>query len=101
MEGKIILLKLREVFTKNWKAKIASFVVAIPYFTLNLQNSKILVKNVNIPIEYPKLENGLYYSRTPEKTFPVRVEGLRELVNYYSQFMKAVVDLQELRSGRQ
>jgi YbbR domain-containing protein len=98
MEGKIIFLKLKEVFTKNWKAKIASFLVATLFY-LNLQNSKILIKNVNIPIEYPKLENGLYYSRTPEKTFPVRVEGLRELVNYYSQFMKAVVDIQELRLG--
>ncbi|MCZ8239159.1 MAG: CdaR family protein [Leptospiraceae bacterium] len=98
MERKIIIAKLQELFLKNWKAKLASFLIA-SLFYLNLQNSKILTKNINVPIEYPKLENGLYYAQTPEKTFPIRVEGLREIVNYYSQFMKAVVDVEDLKLG--
>ncbi|NCN08679.1 MAG: hypothetical protein GW938_02420 [Leptospira sp.] len=98
MERKIIIAKLQELFLKNWKAKLASFLIA-SLFYLNLQNSKILTKNINVPIEYPRLENGLYYAQTPEKTFPIRVEGLREIVNYYSQFMKAVVDIDDLKLG--
>jgi YbbR domain-containing protein len=98
MERKIIIAKLQELFLKNWKAQLASFLIA-SLFYLNLQNSKILTKNINVPIEYPRLENGLYYAQTPEKTFPIRVEGLREIVNYYSQFMKAVVDIDDLKLG--
>ncbi|WCL48741.1 CdaR family protein [Leptospira sp. GIMC2001] len=93
-----LLPKLIEVFTKNWKVKLGSLLIA-SIFYVNLQNSKILIKTVNIPIEYPKLENGMYYSKNPEKSYPVRVEGLREVVNYYSQFMKAVVDPLDLKPG--
>jgi YbbR domain-containing protein len=98
MNSTPLLKKILELFTRNWKAKLGSFLVACLFY-LNIQNSKILIKTVNIPIEYPKLENGLFYSKNPEKTFPVRVEGLREVVNYYSQFMKAVIDPQDLRIG--
>lgn len=98
MSYKPIIRRLLEVITSNWKAKVVSLFLACLFY-INLQNSKILIKNINIPIEYPKLEYGLHYSKNPEKTFPVRVEGLREVVNYYSQFMKATVDVADLNVG--
>jgi YbbR domain-containing protein len=98
MNYKPIFRRLLEILTSNWKAKVFSLLLACLFY-INLQNSKILIKNINIPIEYPKLESGLHYSKNPEKTFPVRVEGLREVVNYYSQFMKASVDVADLSVG--
>ncbi len=95
---RIIISKFFEFFTENWKVKLGSLFLA-GIFYVNLQNSKILIKTFNIPIEYPKLEKGKYYSEDPPKTLPVRVEGLRELVNYYPQFMRAIPDFSDLNVG--
>jgi len=81
-----------------WQAKIGSVLLAIIFY-VNLQNSKVLVKTINVPIEYPRLTGNLYYSKNSEKTFQIRVEGFRDLVNYHSQFMKVVVDPSELTVG--
>jgi YbbR domain-containing protein len=81
-----------------WQAKIGSVLLAIIFY-VNLQNSKVLVKNINVPVEYPRLSGNLYYSKINEKTYQIRVEGFRDLVNYHSQFMKVVVDPSELNVG--
>ncbi|EMO23582.1 hypothetical protein LEP1GSC168_0812 [Leptospira santarosai str. HAI134] len=39
------------------EAKLGSLILAIVFY-VNLQNSKILVKEIQIPIEYPKLAVG-------------------------------------------
>nr|WP_291880048.1 YbbR-like domain-containing protein [Leptospira sp.] len=83
---------------RNWKAKLISLIIA-SIFYVNLQNSKVLIKTVNVPIDYPKLSGNLSYSKNPEKTIPVRVEGLKDVVNYYSQFMKAVIDPEDVQLG--
>ncbi|MCB1178070.1 MAG: YbbR-like domain-containing protein [Leptospiraceae bacterium] len=88
---------LKKVF-ENWQAKIGSVLVAILFY-LNLQTSKILVKTTDIPIEYPKLSAGLYYSKPLEKVYRVRIEGFRDVVNYHSQFMKVNIDTNELSIG--
>lgn len=67
-------------------------------FYINLQSSKIVVKTLNIPIEYPKLKGNLLYVKN-DKTYPIRVEGFRELVNYHVQFMKIVIDPNEIYPG--
>ncbi|TGN19055.1 CdaR family protein [Leptospira idonii] len=84
--------------SRNWKAKLISLFVAV-FFYINLQNSKILIKTISVPVEYPKLTGNLSYNKNPEKTIPVRVEGLKDVVNYYSQFMKAVVDPEDVQIG--
>lgn len=89
-----ILARLR----RNWKAKLISLLLAT-FFYINLQNSKILIKTVNVPIEYPKLSGTLSYSKNLEKTLPVRIEGLKDVVNYSSQFMKAIVDSEDVKVG--
>jgi hypothetical protein len=98
MNPDIIVEKAKELFVKNWKVKMGSVFLATIFY-INLQNSKVLIKNINIPIDYPKLEAGVYYSIDPDRTFPIRVEGLREVVNYYSQFMKAIPDFSNLEPG--
>ncbi|MCC5815877.1 MAG: YbbR-like domain-containing protein [Leptospira sp.] len=98
MNPDIIIEKAKELFVKNWKVKLGSVFLATIFY-INLQNSKVLIKNINIPVDYPKLEAGMYYSTDPDKTFPIRVEGLREVVNYYSQFMKAIPDYSNLEPG--
>jgi YbbR domain-containing protein len=81
-----------------WQAKLGSILLAIVLY-INLQNSKILVKNFFIPIEYPKLTQNLFYSKNSEKSYLVRLEGFKEIVNYHAQFMKAIVDPSELQVG--
>ncbi len=88
---------LKRIFN-NWQAKLGSILLAILFY-VNLQNSKILVKEINIPIEYPKLGGSLTVSKASDKTFPVKVEGVREYVNYYSQFLKAHVSASDLKPG--
>ncbi|WP_017851410.1 YbbR-like domain-containing protein [Leptospira interrogans serovar Szwajizak] len=82
----------------NWQAKLGSLILAIVFY-INLQNSKILVKEIQIPIEYPKLGGSLIVSKTSDKTVPIKVEGVREYVNYYSQFLKAHINSSELKAG--
>ena len=81
-----------------WQAKVGSVLLACIFY-INLQNSKVLVKNINVPIEYPRLNGNLYYSKNNEKTFSIKVEGFKDLVNYHSQFMKVVIDPNELVVG--
>ncbi|MBM9500236.1 YbbR-like domain-containing protein [Leptospira sp. 201903071] len=88
---------MKRIFN-NWQAKLGSILLAILFY-VNLQNSKILVKEINIPIEYPKLNGSLTVSKASDKTFPVKVEGVREYVNYYSQFLKAHVNASDLKPG--
>ena len=90
----LILLKIFE----NWQAKLGSVVLAILFY-INLQTSKITIKTVEIPVEYPKLSSGLVYGKNNEKSIKVKVEGIKDLVNYYTQFMKFVVDPSELSVG--
>ncbi|MCE9500491.1 MAG: YbbR-like domain-containing protein [Leptospira sp.] len=82
----------------HWKAKVGSVLLATLFY-INLQNSKMLIKTIQIPIEYPKLSSNLLYSKIPDKTIPARVEGIRDVVNYHSQFMKVVIDPNELVLG--
>ncbi|EMM76532.1 YbbR-like protein [Leptospira santarosai str. 2000030832] len=88
---------LESIFN-NWQAKLGSLILAIVFY-VNLQNSKILVKEIQIPIEYPKLGGSLVISKTSDKTVPVKVEGVREYVNYYSQFLKVHINSSELKAG--
>jgi hypothetical protein len=81
-----------------WQAKLGSVLLSLVLY-VNLQNSKILVKNFNIPIEYPRLSQSMHYSKNTEKTFLVRLEGYKDLVNYHSQFMKVIIDPNELNIG--
>jgi hypothetical protein len=83
---------------ENWQAKLGSILIAILFY-LNLQTSKILVKTIEIPIEYPKLPQGMYYAKNLEKTFKIRVEGFKDIVNYRVQFMKVTIDPTELKVG--
>lgn len=93
-----MIIKLLGKVVRNWKAKLVSLIIA-SIFYVNLQNSKVLIKTINVPVDYPKLSGNLSYSKNPEKTIPVRVEGLKDVVNYYSQFMKAVIDPEDLQLG--
>lgn len=68
-------------------------------FYFNLQNSKILSKEVNVKIEYPKLSSGLVVSKSSDQTVPVKVEGVREYVNFYSPSLKAYIPAVDLRPG--
>lgn len=88
---------LKAIFN-NWQAKLGSLILAVVFY-VNLQNSKILVKEIQIPIEYPKLGGSLVVSKTSDKTVPVKVEGVREYVNYYSQFLKVHINSSELKAG--
>lgn len=85
-------------FTTNWKAKIGSLVLAVLFYAY-MQNSKIVVKTINIPIEYPKLYSKWSYGENLEKTIPVKLEGQKELVNFAVPFLKAIVFLSDLRIG--
>ncbi|MDF3819970.1 CdaR family protein [Leptospira sp. 96542] len=93
-----MIRKLSYKLSRNWKAKVISFIVA-GIFYINLQNSKILIKTINVPVDYPKLTGNLNYAKNPEKTVPIRVEGMKDVVNYYSQFMKAVIDAEDVQLG--
>ncbi|TGL24810.1 hypothetical protein EHQ47_02360 [Leptospira bourretii] len=93
-----MIVKLLGKVVRNWKAKLVSLIIA-SIFYVNLQNSKVLIKTINVPVDYPKLSGNLNYSKNPEKTIPVRVEGLKDVVNYYSQFMKAVIDPEDVQLG--
>lgn len=93
-----MILKLFGKMVRNWKAKLISLIIA-SIFYVNLQNSKVLIKTINVPIDYPKLSGNLSYAKNPEKTIPIRVEGLKDVVNYYSQFMKAVIDPEDVQLG--
>ncbi len=93
-----VLFKILRSIRRNWKAKLISLILATIFY-INLQNSKILIKTINVPIEYPKLSGSLSYSKNLEKTVPVRVEGLKDVVNYSSQFMKAIVDSEDVKIG--
>jgi YbbR domain-containing protein len=88
---------MRRIFDL-WQAKLGSILLSIILY-MNLQNSKISVKNFYIPIEYPKLSNNLYYQKNTEKTFLVKLEGSKDLVNYHAQFLKAVIDVNDLQIG--
>ncbi|MBE7411997.1 MAG: YbbR-like domain-containing protein [Leptospiraceae bacterium] len=83
----------------HWQVKLGSLVLSVLFY-INLQNSKILVRTINIPLEYPKLSENLVYSKNNEKAIPVRVEGVRDLVNYHSQFMKAILEVTDPVSGK-
>ncbi|TGL12569.1 CdaR family protein [Leptospira meyeri] len=93
-----MIVKLLGKIVRNWKAKLVSLIIA-SIFYMNLQNSKVLIKTINVPVDYPKLSGNLNYSKNPEKTIPIRVEGLKDVVNYYSQFMKAVIDPEDVQLG--
>ncbi|MCZ8343578.1 MAG: YbbR-like domain-containing protein [Leptospira sp.] len=93
-----VFSKILYKLSRNWKAKVISLLVACIFY-INLQNSKILIKTINVPVEYPKLSGNLSYSKNPEKTIPIRVEGFKDVVNYYSQFMKAVIDPESIQLG--
>ncbi len=102
---KVVLTKTFSIFKKilififeNWQAKLGSFVVATLFYVY-LQTSKITIKTLEIPVEYPKLNNGLVYSKNNDKFIKIKVEGLRDLVNYQTQFMKFVVDPNDLTVG--
>ena len=73
-------------YVKNWRSKLGSFLVALTLYAY-LQDSKMLTRTINIPIDYPVLESGMEYD-TLQRTIPVRMKGKRDLVNYYAQFMK-------------
>lgn len=90
--------RILEILQNNWRAKLGSLAIAILLY-FNLQNSKILIKEYNIPVEYPKLTGNMSLSKQSDKTLPVRVRGVREYVNYYSQFMKAQIDSTNLKVG--
>lgn len=95
--GSYFVVLIKFIF-HNWFAKFLSFVVACLFY-LNLQASKILVKNLEIPIEYPRLSASFMYGKNNPKTCSVKVEGFKDLVNYHSQFLKFVIDQNELRVG--
>ncbi len=93
--GLILLLK---IIFHNWFAKLLSFLVAILFY-LNLQASKLTVKTIEVPIEYPRLSASFLYGKNNPKTLKVRVEGFKDLVNYHSQFLKVTIDQNDLRVG--
>lgn len=102
---KLILFRFFSLFKRilvfifeNWQAKLGSLILSCLFYVY-LQTSKITIKTVEIPIEYPKLNYGFIYSKNNEKFVKVRVEGLRDLVNYQTQFMKFVIDPNELVIG--
>lgn len=93
-----IFKKILIFIFENWQAKLGSLFVSALFYVY-LQTSKVTVKTVEIPVEYPKLTSGLVYSKNNEKFVKVRVEGLKDLVNYQTQFMKFVIDPNELGVG--
>lgn len=82
----------------NWQAKLGSIILATLFY-INLQNSKILVREVNIKIEYPKLSGGLIIAKGSDTTFPVKVEGVRDYVNFYTPSLKAYISPADLHPG--
>jgi hypothetical protein len=92
-----LIIVLKKIF-ENWQAKLGSLFLA-SLFYVNLQTSKLTMKTVEIPIEYPKLNGGLVYGKQNDKTIRVKVEGIKDIVNYHIQFMKFVVDPGELNVG--
>ncbi|EQA36258.1 YbbR-like protein [Leptospira inadai serovar Lyme str. 10] len=82
----------------NWQAKLGSVILAIVFY-INLQNSKILVREVNIKIDYPKLSGGMMIAKGSDVTFPVKVEGVRDYVNFYSPSLKAYISAADLHPG--
>nr|WP_246048812.1 YbbR-like domain-containing protein [Leptospira sarikeiensis] len=82
----------------NWQAKLGSILLATLFY-INLQNSKILVREVNIKIEYPKLSGGLVIGKGSDTTFPVKVEGVRDYVNFYTPSLKAYISPTDLHPG--
>ena len=93
-----IFIKLLLLFFSDWHIKLGSILFSV-FLYINLQNSKILVKTVDIPVEYPKLTGNLFYSKQLDKTVKVKVEGFKDLVNYHIQFMKVVIDANEIQAG--
>lgn len=82
----------------DWFAKILSFLAA-SLFYLYLQTSKVTIKDMEIPIEYPRLSSTFTYGKNNPKTVQVRVQGLKDLVNYHSQFLKVAIEQNDLRVG--
>ncbi|TGK00959.1 YbbR-like domain-containing protein [Leptospira semungkisensis] len=87
-----------KLLLNNWQAKLGSILLATLFY-INLQNSKILVRETNIKIEYPKLTGGMSIAKGSDTTFPVKVEGVRDYVNFYTPSLKAYVNPAELRPG--
>lgn len=92
------LNSILKLIFNNWHAKLLSFFVA-SIFYLYLQTSKITIREVEIPIEYPRLSSSFSYGKNNPKTIQVRVQGLKDLVNYHSQFLKVSIDQNDLRVG--
>ncbi len=89
---------LLKIIFHNWIAKLLSFVVAVIFY-LNLQASKLTVKTIEVPIEYPRLSASFIYGKNNPKTLKVKVEGFKDLVNYHSQFLKVTIDQNDLHVG--
>ncbi|TGK05231.1 YbbR-like domain-containing protein [Leptospira langatensis] len=87
-----------KLLLNNWQAKLGSVLLATLFY-INLQNSKILVRETNIKIEYPKLTGGMSVAKGSDTTFPVKVEGVRDYVNFYTPSLKAYVNPAELHPG--
>lgn len=90
--------KIMKLLTNNWQAKIGSVVIAI-FFYINLQTSKLTSGRFDIPIEYPILPKNYYYTHNDKKTFKIRLEGFKDLINVHSKTMKVVIDPNDLVPG--
>lgn len=82
---------------QHWQIKLLSFILALLFY-INLQSSKIVVKELNIPIEYPKLKANQLYVKN-DKTYPIKVEGFKELLDDHARFMKIKIDPNDVYPG--
>lgn len=83
---------------RNWQAKLGSLLVSVVLY-INLQNSKLVVKEHFIPIKYPPLSNNLSYSQKSKTAYNVKLEGKEELINLHLPDLKIVIEPEELNPG--
>ncbi|MEM7180023.1 MAG: CdaR family protein [Spirochaetota bacterium] len=84
---------------RNWQAKVGSLLLAIALY-INLQTQKITSKTYEIPISYPKLSQNLYYDVKRKKTYKVKLEGFKDLIKLHFQYLKLVIEPEDLHSGQ-
>ena len=97
----VIFFNLRIYFSgknlkSNWTIKLSCLALAfLLYF--NLQNSKILEKEIRIPVVYPSLPTNYIYEKDTEKFVTVRLRGLENNIDFYSSFIKAYIKTSDLK----
>ncbi|MDH4262509.1 MAG: CdaR family protein [Spirochaetia bacterium] len=89
-----ILQKISE----DWKAKLVSLLLA-GIFWVYVQDLQFDSVNLSVPVEYIHLPNKLFWKVEPPRFVKLTVRGKKEDTKFPTSNLKAVVDLNEAKTG--